>query len=428
MKILRYLLVLLFAATCGNAQEVQNIFFDAVTFKSDSAGMARLDCYAVVPFQALKFKASGDKYFSKYTAYISIIDENERSVAEKKFERTLKADNYFNAQGGAGDFDYLAYSFNLNPAKYKVRLTVKSEYNNTEYERRRTISLIDFDSHDFTLSGVLTCSKMEENAGEYDITPYLSDNIAPIMTSFISVFETYNKLGERPMKFVAKLFNAETGEIAFCSRFFDRTIKVGTSSNYIPMQLPKNLKQGEYFLRIFAMPADCDTTDYDKQIIAGTERSVSIFRSFGNGVYEDIEKAIAQLRYVAEDDEIDEMKDAEDEDEKIRLFDEFWAKHDPTPGTDRNEAFEVYFSRVKYAEDRFSGARSRGWRSDMGHVFIVYGNPSTTDRSTPDYRGRVTETWTYANGDTFIFIDYSGFDDFRLYSPNIVSDKFSYDL
>jgi GWxTD domain-containing protein len=55
----------------------------------------------------------------------------------------------------------------------------------------------------------------------------------------------------------------------------------------------------------------------------------------------------------------------------------FWLKRDPTPGTGRNEAREEFMRRIDLA-NRAYGARASvsGMFSDMGRVFIRYGEPS----------------------------------------------------
>lgn len=426
-KIRIFVLVLgiVFSSIVLKAKEMP-IYFDAVSFKSDTIGKVRLDCYATIPFQSLKFTNSGEKYYAKYSAYLSIINEQDRLVAEKKIEQTVIADNYFKAQGGAADFDYFQYSFNLIPAKYKVRLNIKDELANQDTERNRTISLVDFNEHHFTLSGLMLVSKIEQNGDDFDITPYLSDNVAPIMKSFFCIFESYNKNQADSIKFVARVQN-ESEKTVYQSPILSRLINNGTMSNYFTIKLPRTLKQGTYTLRIYSLKPTADSANIDNNIVAGAERSISIFHSIEGGVYDDINKTIEQTRYAASSEELEYMRSGSTDDDKIARFDEFWKNLDPTPYTERNEAFDTYFMRVKYANEKYKNSSAEGWKSDMGSVLIVYGVPSQTERTTPDYRGRVYERWTYGNGKTFVFVDNNGFGDFRLYQPYSVSDKFIFE-
>jgi GWxTD domain-containing protein len=95
------------------------------------------------------------------------------------------------------------------------------------------------------------------------------------------------------------------------------------------------------------------------------------------------------------------------------LWEAFWARRDPTPGTARNESEEEFLSRVEEAGRRFGGL-DPGWRSDMGRIFIRFGPPDRVERfdAQPDRSG--TEVWTYEDRrETFVFLD-EGFGRYRL--------------
>lgn len=53
----------------------------------------------------------------------------------------------------------------------------------------------------------------------------------------------------------------------------------------------------------------------------------------------------------------------------------FWARRDPTPGTDANEWKDAFEKRVEAADKQFGDSRVRGSLSDRGRVFILLGSP-----------------------------------------------------
>ncbi|HEV7920664.1 MAG TPA: GWxTD domain-containing protein [Thermoanaerobaculia bacterium] len=63
------------------------------------------------------------------------------------------------------------------------------------------------------------------------------------------------------------------------------------------------------------------------------------------------------------------------------FVDLFWARRDPTPGTERNEFKEEFDRRVASADRQFRTDRKRGAMSDMGRVYIVIGPPLQALRS-----------------------------------------------
>jgi GWxTD domain-containing protein len=106
-------------------------------------------------------------------------------------------------------------------------------------------------------------------------------------------------------------------------------------------------------------------------------------------------------------------------------FEEFWRKKDPSPTTDRNEAYDEYYSRITFANQAYR-TYTEGWLTDMGMVYIIYGQPLSITKSNRNLDGRIYEKWTY-NGRQFIFVDYNGLGDYRLYSPMSVPDKYTYE-
>lgn len=62
--------------------------------------------------------------------------------------------------------------------------------------------------------------------------------------------------------------------------------------------------------------------------------------------------------------------------EREKFLDRFWRERDPTPGTAENEARNEFLARVEHVNQNFYGpGRTRGMFSDMGRVFIRYGEP-----------------------------------------------------
>jgi GWxTD domain-containing protein len=67
--------------------------------------------------------------------------------------------------------------------------------------------------------------------------------------------------------------------------------------------------------------------------------------------------------------------------EQERWMEEFWRRRDPSPGTDENEARQTFMQRIVLANQRFGRAGMEpGMFSDMGRVFIRYGEPSEVQK------------------------------------------------
>jgi GWxTD domain-containing protein len=125
------------------------------------------------------------------------------------------------------------------------------------------------------------------------------------------------------------------------------------------------------------------------------------------------EEMLDLLRYFGEDERIAAMRRAPDQ-ERARLWREFYEQTDPVQGTPENEALNQYFSRVQAANQRFTDEGIPGWRTDRGEVLISLGAPDESVESTPGTASRIIR-WTYITHRLEIYFqDETGFGRLRL--------------
>ena len=137
-------------------------------------------------------------------------------------------------------------------------------------------------------------------------------------------------------------------------------------------------------------------------------------RHGGFHLSKDLDEAVALLTYVASSSEIDAFKKA-DEQERKRLWEQFWLERDPTPGTPRNEFFEEHLRRFRYANEHFAAPLTPGWKSDRGRIYIIYGEPDEVESRSFEMGEKPTEVWYYfSKGRRFVFVDETGFGDYEL--------------
>jgi hypothetical protein len=78
---------------------------------------------------------------------------------------------------------------------------------------------------------------------------------------------------------------------------------------------------------------------------------------------------------------------------------------------------EQYYARVEYANKHFSHFQE-GWRTDMGMVYITFGPPNNVERHPFDIDSKPYEIWAYYDLNyQFVFVDQTGFGDYRLITP-----------
>lgn len=116
-----------------------------------------------------------------------------------------------------------------------------------------------------------------------------------------------------------------------------------------------------------------------------------------------------------------------DNDRDRDLFIEaFWRQRDPTPGTPENEYKEEHIRRFNYANKHFGrGTTREGWRTDMGRIYIILGEPVSIERFESSSFIVPCQAWSYY-GDpkkdlpphfVLLFYQRGGVGEYKLYDP-----------
>ncbi len=124
---------------------------------------------------------------------------------------------------------------------------------------------------------------------------------------------------------------------------------------------------------------------------------------------------IEQLRYIATQNEWNTLRRLPVS-RYYEAIEQFWEKHDPSPGTQRNEAREEFYRRVISADERYTiHARLKGWKSDRGRIYIKYGVPDEeTSEAYPLDSPPYVIWFYYAQNRRFVFVDAKGFGQYTL--------------
>ena len=89
---------------------------------------------------------------------------------------------------------------------------------------------------------------------------------------------------------------------------------------------------------------------------------------------------------------------------------EFWEQRNPNPGSKENAFKEEHYRRLAFSNQHFA-ERVPGWKTDRGHVYIVYGPPDSIRKHPLSATNPSEELWSYRHvtgpdGDvTLKFID-----------------------
>jgi GWxTD domain-containing protein len=107
------------------------------------------------------------------------------------------------------------------------------------------------------------------------------------------------------------------------------------------------------------------------------------------------------VHYIMAPEEIRAYKALRSDPERAAFIERFWRRRDPSPNTLVNEYRQLFWQRVKDADEKFVDRPGPGWKTDRGKIYILYGPPDDIDDD-PTARTR-SETdsgaglirWTY---------------------------------
>jgi len=413
-------------ATCSLIGQQNVFYFDVFVGKSEYNDSARVDIFCCIPNQTLTFNKEGNIYAARYNVSFNFTDSLGNKTKNFSKKNTITANDFMESQGINGNFSLLSHSVNLASGNYRLRVILKDEISGREYLSSRSISVINYNSFDFSISTILLLSNIEVDNENYIITPYLSDNVYLLDEGYFAFFEIYNDTEERDINITAEIRNVDTDK-AIYNTALSKNIDTGTTQCYV--KIPAELKYGieNNLMKIFVTEgiSGTITADSSVNILAAASRNIRSISTINDKIVKNLSTSIRQLKYVATSKQIDTMLKADTDADKLRLFSDFWKRLDPTPHTEKNEAMEEYYRRVEYANQNFK-AYSEGWLTDKGNVYIVLGQPLNIERTNNSFAdNRTFERWHY-QGRAIVFIDVSGFGDFRLYSPSVISDKYEF--
>ncbi len=390
--------------------------FDALNFYSSEGTKSRVDVYIDIPFGKLEFKKSKQEkgYVSEINLTIDVTDKSGKNV----FTKTTKEELF----SPKADFEYLANTRKiitknifLNSGEYKIKLTIYELSTQKTYDREKPVTVKDFTSLPLTLSDVMIVSKMEEVNGMKKITPEPSRNVSTLDTFFLFFF-VYNNSMIRETDLECRILNSSNEQVYKTNINKELSFGGDIQNQMIISVSSSSINLGNYTVEL-------------KVTSAGQSTSSTSF--FTNEIMDfpfslkEIDKLIDQLQYISKDDELKFIRAGKTDAEKQKRFIEFWLKKDPSPNTKRNEIMIEYYKRIQYANKNYTTMWREGWITDMGMVYIIFGLPGNIDRHPYEMDTKPYEVWDYYDiNRQFIFVDNSGFGDYRLVTP--IWDEFIY--
>ena len=386
-------------------------YLDAMSFRSNDSAAARIDVYSEVPFEVLQFAATDSGFVAHYEITIDILNDDGNAVLEKTWNKTICVRGFDETQSRR-EFSPGMGSFTLAPGTYEMHAELREKESGKTFRLVRKMTVPNYSGTPFSISDIMLVNHVTTEGGQSTLVPNVSGNLYDLPHGFSFFFEVYNGTGADSVLLTFQVVDKKEKRMYVQTQH--RRLE-GKKTEVIAEMDSARFPAGAYLLQVDAQTlkkSETTETRTDEKKRAFVMRWRSLPATLA-----DIDLAIRQTKYIASSKEYDAMADASTLEEKQRLFQEFWRKRSSTPGSQRNEKMEEYYSRVQYANEHFSHF-TEGWRTDMGMTFILLGAPGTVDRHPFEIDSKPYEIWTYYEFDRqIVFVDDSGFGDYRLVTP-----------
>lgn len=398
-----------------NFKQSYDAFFhqDFLNFRSDKPGMTKVDVYIQVPYKSLQFIKTGQGFTAKYSVVVSVFDESkEKLIVEKTWNETINVMDFAQTTSRL-NYNVGFRSFDLKPGNYFFRTAVIDSDSKKEVKSENNFRVREFNPS-IDMSDILLVTRSEVKSNQ--VMPNIPRNVTLSVGGLQFFYEIYTSDSSMKNCTVDYEILDRESKVLYKKSVLE---EITFGKNQIVESLDDlRLDLGTFILR---------ATLKDENFKTITSINKSFFSRWIGlpGSVTDIDKAISQMVYIATPDELSKLKDSQTNEEKLKNFLEFWKKKDPSPNNEENEVFNEYFRRVAYANDNFSNY-NEGWRTDRGMVYIILGAPNNIDRHPFEYDSKPYEVWEYYElNRSFIFLDQTGFGDYRLITP-LTGDLFRY--
>jgi GWxTD domain-containing protein len=386
-------------------------FFEAISYASEQPGKARIDAYVQVPYQELRFVKEGEQFVARYDVSLSLTNTQGQLVLERTWTEVVRVKDFL--QTSSTRLSSLTHRpIEIEPGNYQVSVQIQDQDSRKSARRRRNLLVSDFAKDSLSVSDIMLVNRLSTSGEKRSIIPNISGNIGHLTEGFFLYVEVYSKVALDSLMLNWKILDTQRREVLHNSQTEAATGRV--TQAFLKVDNP-NLDAGTYFLSLDVAPVHDAATH--PALTASSSRTFTVRWSDLPSFVQDLDKAIDQLRYVARESEMEYMREAKDPTEKRRRFLEFWKKRDPDPRTAENELMEEYYARVDYANKNFTHY-VEGWRTDRGMVYIYLGAPDNIERYPFQSNSKPYEIWYYNQiNRRYVFVDESGFGDYRLRSP-----------
>jgi GWxTD domain-containing protein len=388
---------------------------DVAAFRTADTDQARLEIYYQVYNDGLKFFKKKDEFIANYELNVVILGEDNKQLNGTSVERIYRLNDY-RATRNRNDYLINLVALKIGVGKYKLvaKLIDKNTNKISTVEREFEVKSLFRDENDISdIEFVREVMELDSTPSRFDkgekrIIPAVSRQYGADIGQISMYFELYHDSDkDKDARLFFDIYDERDKKVYDDDFELKLNKPVIRFIKHVPLD---NFMPGEYQVRV-------TLAENNGKAIASTKADFSVAWSLQALITNDYDLAVEQLKFVARKPDLDKLKKASPE-KREEAFLEFWKSKDPTPETPENELMEKYYARIQFANRAFSSIHKDGWKTDMGMVYIIYGEPDQVERHPFELSSKPYQVWYYYSlSRTFGFVDENGTGEYFLQFP-----------
>jgi len=380
-----------------------------------------------IPYRRLVFLLRNGRYEARYRVFLELADSRGKRVRGEVWEEAVATDDSRETTSGARVSDTRRV-FVITPGEYEATVTVDVIDTSRRFTQKERIRIVgegtgrlDLSAPGFrTMSADSLSPRPRPNEVAVSMCPAEGGGGARINPGALyGTFDAWPRVvfsvvtpspaGNPSIELTARVRDTR-GIILLYRRAKISGIAGGHGELCLDINID-DLPLGEYEIAVVAdMPGGSGKSESKGRFTVLFNRGLLGAR---------VGDLVDLLSLIADERTVREIADVA-VDDRMRAWNEFWRKRDPTPATEANEDFSEFLQRLKYVLESFSKSKP-GWRTDMGKTYMKDGAPDKIESRQEPRLGRYLQIWYYySKGIAYIFEDAIGTGDYRLLTTEMI--------
>lgn len=384
---------------------------DFAAFADSATGKSRLEVFYKLRNAGFSFVKKGQEYQAAYDLELSIIGPDGRPAASQRSSEEFSVADYEQTQS-VESYRINSARFLIAPGKYEIKIQVEDKNSGESSSANRKAVVPDFRTPAVAISELEMIGAFADTAelelfkkGGRTVIPSVTRSYGDPDSLVPFYFELYaNRPEEKNYLLSYEITQRYHGTWA------KKTInlKLAQPKTAILADMPINqLPPGEYKLKVALQEGKKDLAKQEAVFKMGWNWEAALLHNF--------KELMEILSYFSRESDLKELKKAAPE-KRLAVWNAFWQERDPTPTSRENESKAEFDRRVRFVDAYFAHMGLPGWRSDMGKIYIRYGEPDQVDEDPTGLRntntvfnddrystnatrirrtGHATQTWYY---------------------------------